>query len=78
MVRKDTTRSYVLELEMKTFSYDHKIIGKKTRIGKKIYNSRLGEALKRLRTVLAEKTYRSIDRKRKTSNYRQVPGYLGE
>src|SRR5690625_4968536 len=58
MARKDTTPSYVLELEMKTTAYDRKILGKKTRIGKNIYNSCLGEALKRLRAVLADKTYR--------------------
>ena len=58
MARKDTTSSYVLELEMKTTAYDRKILGKKTRIGKSIYNSCLGEALKRLKAVLADKTYR--------------------
>src|SRR5690625_7704044 len=58
MARKDTTPSYVLELEMKTTAYDRKVLGKKTRIGKNIYNSCLGEALKRLRAVLADKTYR--------------------
>ncbi len=58
MARKDTSPSYVLELEMKTTAYDRKILGKKTRIGKSIYNSCLGEALKRLKAVLADKTYR--------------------
>src|SRR5690625_2593362 len=58
MVRTDTTPSYVLELEMKTTAYDRKVLGKKTRIGKNIYNSCLGEALKRLRAVLADRTYR--------------------
>ena len=58
MARKDATPSYVLELEMKTTAYDRKILGKKTRIGKSIYNSCLGEALKRLKAVLADKTYR--------------------
>lgn len=58
MARKDSTSSYVLELEMKTTTYDRKILGKKTRIGKNIYNSCLGEALKRLKAVLADKTYR--------------------
>src|SRR5690625_2143883 len=58
MVRKDTTPSYVLELEMKTTAYDRKILGKKTRIGKNIYNSCLGAALKRLKAVLADRSYR--------------------
>ena len=58
MARKDTTSSYVLELEMKTTAYDRKILDKKMRIGKNIYNACLGEAQKRLRAVRADKTYR--------------------
>ncbi|MCF3941976.1 hypothetical protein [Oceanobacillus alkalisoli] len=58
MARRDATPSYVLELEMKTTVYDRKVLDKKMRIGKNIYNACLGEAQKRLRAVLADKTYR--------------------
>jgi hypothetical protein len=79
VARKSTTPSYVLELEMKTTVYDRKILGKKTRIGKDIYNSCLGEALKRLKAVLADKTYRmtvkakqAISTKYKTAKAQQA------
>ncbi len=79
MARKGTTPSYVLELEMKTTAYDRKILGKKTRIGKNIYNSCLGEALKRLKAVLADKIYRmtlkakqAISTKYKTAKAQQA------
>ncbi|MCG7336160.1 transposase [Sporosarcina sp. ACRSM] len=58
MARKDRTPSYVLELEMRTTARDRKILDKKMRIGKQIYNACLGEAQKRLRAVLADKPYR--------------------
>ena len=58
MAKKDTTSSYVLELEMRTSASDRKILDKKMRIGKQIYNACLGEAQKRLKAVLADKTYR--------------------
>ena len=58
MARKDKTPSYVLELEMRTNALERKILDKKMRIRKQIYNAYLGEALKRLSAVLADKPYR--------------------
>jgi len=71
MAKKDTTPSYVLELEMRTTAYDRKILAKKMRIGKQVYNACLGEAQKRLKAVLADKTYRiTVQTKRTLStNY---------
>ena len=43
MTRKDTTPSYVLELEMRTTALDRKILDKKMRIGKQIYNASLAK-----------------------------------
>ncbi len=60
--------SYVLELEMRTTARDRKVLDKKMRIGKHIYNACLGEAQKRLSAVIADKTYRMTVKEKQASS----------
>ena len=55
---KAKTPSYVLELELQVNKRQRDFLEKKMRIAKAIYNTCLGEALKRLKAVRADKTYR--------------------
>ena len=71
MARKDATPSYVLELEMKTTAYDRKILGKKTRIGKKYLQFLPWRGSKTIESCPCGQDL-SNDRKSKTSNFNQV------
>jgi len=55
-----STASYVLTCELLSNAHERKILDKKLNIGRQIYNSCLGEALKRLRKVQADKEYREV------------------
>ncbi|MBP7129182.1 MAG: transposase [Trichococcus flocculiformis] len=57
---KAKTPSYVLELELQVNKRQRDFLEKKMRIAKAIYNTCLGEALKRLKAVRADKTYREL------------------
>lgn len=57
---KAKTPSYVLELELHVNKHQRDFLEKKMRIAKAIYNTCLGEALKRLKAVRADKTYSEL------------------
>ena len=57
---KSATPSYILEFEFRTNSQEVKVLDKKMRIAKSIYNTCLGYAQKRLKAVLADKEYRQL------------------
>lgn len=57
---KAKTASFVLELELSMNSHEQAILKKKLNIGRQIYNACLGEALKRLHKVQADKEYRLV------------------
>lgn len=57
---KETTPSFVLELELMVNPHERKVLNKKLNIGRQIYNACLGQALKRLRAVLSDKSYKSL------------------
>jgi hypothetical protein len=59
MVKK-TTPSYVLTLELDTDNSDNSILEKRFEICRKLYNSILGEGLKRFKAVSELKKYRKI------------------
>ncbi len=69
---KEKTPSFVFEMELRLNPHEKKIVRKKMDIGRRIYNACLGEALKRLHKVQADKEYRALlnDPKSKKRNAR--------
>ncbi|HGD0580543.1 TPA: RNA-guided endonuclease TnpB family protein [Clostridium perfringens] len=65
---KSKTPSYILTLRLKTEKYQEDIINKRFEIGRTIYNSVLGVALKRYRLMLESKDYNKVKRKLKNIN----------
>ena len=57
---KAKTASFVLELELVLNPHERSILKKKLNISRQIYNACLGEALKRLHKIQADKDYRLI------------------
>ena len=57
---KANTESFVLELELCANSHEQAVLRRKLNIARQIYNSCLGEALKRLHKVQNDKGYREL------------------
>lgn len=57
---KAKTASFVLELELSVNPHERAVLKKKLNIARSIYNACLGEALKRLHKVQADKEYRML------------------
>ena len=68
---KVKTTSFVLELELSMNSHERAILKKKLNIGRQIYNACLGEALKRLNKVQADKEYRLVLEQEKSKERNQ-------
>lgn len=68
---KAKTASFVLELELSMNSHEKAILKKKLNIGRQIYNACLGEALKRLHKVQADKEYQLVLREEKSKGRTQ-------
>jgi len=63
--------TYTIEFELVTTAHDRKILNTKLKVAKAIYNACLGEALKRLRAVLADKEYHTLVFSKKAKGYRK-------
>ena len=57
---KAKTPSFILELELSVNSHEKAVLRKKLNIGRQIYNACLGESLKRLHKVQADKEYQFL------------------
>lgn len=57
---KAKTESFVLELELSVNSHEKAVLRKKLNVGRQIYNACLGETLKRLHRVQADRDYRLV------------------
>lgn len=65
---KSKTPSYILTLRLKTEKHQEDIINKRLEIGRQLYNSVLGIALKRYRLMLESKDYNKIKKELKKIN----------
>jgi len=63
--------TYTIEFELVTTAHDRKILNTKIKVAKAIYNACLGEALKRLRAVLADKEYHTLVFSKKVKGHRK-------
>jgi hypothetical protein len=63
--------TYTIEFELVTTAHDRKLLNTKIKVAKTIYNTCLGEALKRLRAVLADKEYHTLVFGEKVKGYRK-------
>ncbi|HDK7314252.1 TPA: transposase [Clostridium botulinum] len=65
---KSKTPTYVLTLQLKTTKYDEIVLNKRLEIGRHLYNSVLGQALERYKTLAERKQYRKLKQELKDIN----------
>ena len=65
MYKKETTPSFILELELKVSKKDEHILNKRIELSIILYNMALKYSKKRLRAVRADKKYREFLNKKK-------------